>query len=239
METLLNFLHAVMVIAIAALIVGLIAPTRIYCKSRKYVAIYFGIPLVLCYFISKPVSNKVERQKAQKDFEQMLQEITEDPEKDAYYRKKAYELYSEHCGKSSQATEKTKPQKKAADFSCTLKDFSFRKSFGDSHYGLGSTADGIYLIVNISIKNLSDVPRRFPFNDFYVTDTNGARYTFQDHATYLFRTSSFTDWDFEKLDGTRMFQPNVSTRDCMLFEVPQRGEYYLNVAGSSTAVILE
>lgn len=231
MEALHIFLHAIILIAIAGLIVGLIDPTRIYCKSRKHVAIYFGIPLVLC-LITKSIVEKAERHKqAQKYVEQVFKEIMEDPEK----------AYSEYYGKSSQTTEQTKPKNKEADFSCAVRDFSFRKSFGDNQYGLGSTADGIYLIIDISIKNLGDEPRRFPFNDFYVTDTNGVRYTFQDYTTSQYRseTSSLTDWDFEKLNGTRMFQPNVPTRDCILFEVPKSGEYFLHFAGRSAVVTLE
>ncbi|MCH5243463.1 MAG: DUF4352 domain-containing protein [Lentimicrobiaceae bacterium] len=237
METLLICLYVAIVIMIAALFAGLIDTTSIYCKSRRQVAAYLGIPLALCFLVSRPISEEVEFDKRKQRFvENYAREITGG---------------TSYNNGNQQASSEMKSKRKEVFpigqtvrtdyFSYTVRNFSFRKSFGDGRYGFSSTADGIYLIVSISIKNLSDAPCRFPFNDFYVTDKNGGWYTFQDYKTSLFRSdeAGIDDWDFDKFNGTRMFQPNVPTRDCMLFEIPQREVYYLNFRESSTAIILE
>lgn len=123
--------------------------------------------------------------------------------------------------------------------SYSVKSFSFRKKVGDSDYGIVSTADGIYLIVNISITNPTDSPCTLPTNNFCVVDKNGAKYTFQDYATTLFKISqNIMSAIYEAFEG-KNFQPNVLTKEYLLFEVPQRDTYYLYLEGSSTMIILE
>ncbi|MCM1223181.1 MAG: DUF4352 domain-containing protein [Lachnospiraceae bacterium] len=127
-------------------------------------------------------------------------------------------------------------------FSYTVKNFSFRKTFGDTEYGTNLTADGIYLIVNLSMSNLSDAPSTFPFEDFFVTDKNGSRYTYQKYATYWYKIDASPDFGVSVMQDFwegRNFQPNVPTREYLLFEVPERGTYYLQLSGGFTAVVLE
>ncbi|MBD5392174.1 DUF4352 domain-containing protein [bacterium] len=123
--------------------------------------------------------------------------------------------------------------------SYSVKSFSFRNTVGNSNYGISSTADGIYLIVNISLKNLTDTPCTLPTSNFCVVDKNGMKYTFQDYATTLFKISeNIMSAIYEAVEG-KNFQPNVPTKEYLLFEVPQRDTYYLYLEGSSTMIILE
>ena len=237
METLLNCLYVAVVILAFFLIIGLISHKSIYCKSRKHVATFAGIPLVLCFLVFKPLSEMVEYNKRV----QMYHE--EQRKKDGGITGSS--SYTNEYQQTSAETRQRKievfPVRRSVRegyFVYAVEEFSFRKSFGSD---FGSTADGIYLIIRIAMMNLSDEPRRFPFDDFYVTDKNGARYTFQDYTTTLFRseTSSVMDWDFDKFNGLRRFQPNIAARDYMIFEVPQKGNYYLNFYGSPNVVALE
>lgn len=123
--------------------------------------------------------------------------------------------------------------------SYSVNSFSFRKQVGDPEYGMASTADGIYLIVNLFITNLSDTPCTLPTNNFCVVDKNGAKYTFQDYATSMFKISeNIMSAIYEAFEG-KEFQPNVPTKEYLLFEVPQRDTYYLYLEGNSTMIILE
>ena len=65
------------------------------------------------------------------------------------------------------------------------------------------------------------------------------KYTFQDYATTLFKISENSmSAIYEAVEGQN-FQPNVPTKEYLLFEVPQRDTYYLYLEGSSTMIILE
>lgn len=110
---------------------------------------------------------------------------------------------------------------------------TFKKSIGDEYFG--QTADGIYLLVTLSIKNISNESRTLDNSLFKLTDNNGLVYESSIDATTAFEISG----------GNSLFlkqcQPNISTKGTLIFEVPQKDEYNLHLSGGfwegSTAVV--
>ena len=104
-----------------------------------------------------------------------------------------------------------------------MQKISYKKSVGDSFNG--STADGIYLLVDLSIKNISDETRTLDGTSYYVTNKNGVKYEYSvDGATSLEMAGKNTIF-------LKECQPNITTTGVVIFEVPQKDEYYLHLAG--------
>ena len=120
------------------------------------------------------------------------------------------------------------------NFSYQVNDFSFRKSIGDEFYR--ETADGIYLLVDISLKNVDTDSHILDGSFFSITDLKGTQYDYSiDGATALEMLGRKTLY-------MKQCQPNITTRGVLVFEVPQRGKYYLNLVsgfwGTKSARVL-
>ena len=108
-------------------------------------------------------------------------------------------------------------------FIYTIDSFEFRQTIGSDFSS--TTADGIFLIVNLSVKNVSDRARTLSGSSFSVTDSSGVRYA---HSTSGSTALMMAGYRTLFLD---QFQPNINRTGVLVFEVPARGEYYLHLAG--------
>ncbi|MDR2947587.1 MAG: DUF4352 domain-containing protein [Prevotella sp.] len=109
-------------------------------------------------------------------------------------------------------------------FSYTVNSINFRKSVGDEF--IGETADGIYLLVNLSIKNTSDETRTLDNSCFYLTDANNVKFEFAVDASTALELSG------HKTLFLKDCQPRIKTNGVLIFEVPEKDVYYLHLAGN-------
>ncbi|MGV6946001.1 DUF4352 domain-containing protein [Sphingobacterium kyonggiense] len=109
------------------------------------------------------------------------------------------------------------------NFIYTVEKTNFKKSIGDEF--LNQQADGIYLLVTLSIKNISNESRTLDNSLFKLTDDNGTEYeSSTDGSTAL-------EFSGGKSIFLKQCQPNITTKGTLVFEVPQKGEYNLHLSG--------
>ena len=109
-------------------------------------------------------------------------------------------------------------------FIYTINNVEFRKSVGNEF--VSETADGIYMLVNLSIKNVSKETRTLDGSLFAVTDTDGIKYE------YSVAASTALEMSGKKTLLMKECQPNITTKGILAFEVPQKGVFYLHLIGS-------
>lgn len=109
-------------------------------------------------------------------------------------------------------------------FSYTVNNINYRKNVGNDF--IGETADGIYLIVNLSIKNISDETRTLDSSCFYLTDANGVKFE------YAINASTALDLSGHQTLFLKDCQPRIKTNGILIFEVPDKDVYYLHLAGN-------
>lgn len=124
-------------------------------------------------------------------------------------------------------------QTEVGNFIYTVERTYFKKSIGDEF--LNQQADGIYLLVTLSIKNISNESRTLDNSLFKLTDDNGTEYeSSTDGSTAL-------EFSGGKSIFLKQCQPNITTKGTLVFEVPKKGEYNLHLSGGfwngNTAVI--
>ncbi len=121
-------------------------------------------------------------------------------------------------------------------FTYIVNDISFKKTIGESYFN--EEADGIFLIVNLTILNTSDETRTLNGSLFYLTDKDDVKF---EHST---RGSSILEMSGKKTLFLKECQPRIKTKGSLVFEVPEKGDYYLHLVGSywgvkSTRILLK
>lgn len=111
------------------------------------------------------------------------------------------------------------------NFLYTIQSVSFRKSVGGQF--MEETADGIFMLIKISIKNISDETKTLDNSLFKVTDANDVEYSFASKASASLEMSG------KETLFLKQCQPNITTNGFLIYEVPEKGEYYLHLIGSS------
>lgn len=109
-------------------------------------------------------------------------------------------------------------------FAYTVNSIDFRKSVGNEFWG--ETADGIYLLIDLSVTNISNETRKLDNSCFYLTDANGVKYE------YAINASTALDMSGYKSLFLKDCQPRIKTNGILIFEVPEKEYYYLYLAGS-------
>lgn len=207
METILTLIALV---SLVAFIVGMFNPKTVKCSSRGTVALIFVSLFLVCATIGGQLSDSSN--------EMPENNITTAKETDSQT--------------PQEITVGTPVQ--IGNFSYQVNDFSFRKSIGDEFYR--ETADGIYLLVDISLKNVDTDSHILDGSFFSITDLKGTQYDYSiDGATAIEMLGRKTLY-------MKQCQPNITTRGVLVFEVPQRGKYYLNLVsgfwGTKSARVL-
>lgn len=109
-------------------------------------------------------------------------------------------------------------------FEYTVNSVRFKKTIGDEFFG--ETADGIYLLVDLTIKNIDTETRTLDGSFFAVTDADGIKFEYSINGSTALELSG----------GKTLFmkecQPKIPTKGTLIFEVPEKGEYYLHLIGN-------
>lgn len=203
-------------VALIAFIVGLISPKTVKCKTRGKVALVYLTSSILCIYIigwivpdSEPVRES--------------QQATTSTVQEPYVTTQETPVVTRKAPKQEIESSLGKPIE-IGNFIYTIQSVSFRKTVGDEF--VEETADGIYMLVNLSIKNISEETRTLDGSLFVVTDTNGIKYEYSTDAATALELSGRKTLFFKDC------QPNITTKGLLVFEVPEKGEYYLHLIGS-------
>lgn len=189
--------------SLLAFVVGMFSPTAVKCKTRGQVALLYIFIFFVIIYISPSPTREIE--------------VPVTSSEETHPRQEKHEP----APVESEASIGVPVE--AGHFIYTVQKISYKKSVGDSFNG--STADGIYLLVDLSIKNISDETRTLDGTSYYVTNKNGVKYEYSvDGATSLEMAGKNTIF-------LKECQPNITTTGVVIFEVPQKDEYYLHLAG--------
>lgn len=109
-------------------------------------------------------------------------------------------------------------------FIYTVNGVQFRKTIGDEYFG--ETADGIFLLVNLTIQNISDQTRTLDNSCFSLTDKDGVKFEYSTTGEMALIGTG------QKTLFLKDVQPKINTKGVLVFEVPERTEYYLHLAGN-------
>lgn len=197
-------LMIVATLSIVAFVVGMFSPETVKCSSRGKVALtYIGI-----FFISAILGSSLaeDGQTANVSEEQNAErEETSSQEKQ--------QVEESAIGKPLQI----------GDFAYQVNSFSFKKSVGNEF--MRETADGIYLLVDISIMNMDNESHTLDGSLFSVTDLEGREYEYSTNGSTALELSGY------KTLFLKQCQPNIATQGILIFEVPNKDKYYLHLTG--------
>ncbi len=202
METVLM---VVATLSIVAFVVGMFNPKVVKCKSRGKVALLYVSVFFISIIIGASITDTQE--KSPQNIEQV---VTKDSTKEENHTQEV----ESSIGKPIQI----------GNFIYTIQDVSFRKSVGDEF--AKENADGIYMLVNLTIKNIDNETHTLDGSLFAVTDKDGTKYEFSTNASTALEMSG------KKTLFLKECQPNITTKGLLVFEVPEKGIYYLHLIGS-------
>lgn len=139
-------------------------------------------------------------------------------------------LTTTSCGNSGGGKQSDKNYAIGSDveighFSYNVEAFGFAETVGESYFS--QEADGIFLLVGLTLKNISKEDRTMNGSSFYVTDENGVKYEYS--------ISGSTALEMSGSDVPTLFmkdcKPNIPIEAILIFEVPKEAVYYLHVPG--------
>ena len=194
--------------ALITFVIGMFSPKTVKCKTRGKVSLVYLLTALGLFILATILIPPSENQETpSQTTNPVVQELPA----------------AEETQKQEVESSLGKPIE-IGNFIYTIQSVSFRKSIGDEYFG--ETADGIYMLVNLSIRNISDETRTLDGSLFAVTDVNGTKYEFSTEASTALEMSG------KKTLFLKECQPNITTKGCLVFEVPEKGEYYLHLIGS-------
>lgn len=112
---------------------------------------------------------------------------------------------------------------KVGNFKYEVNGIKFRKELGNQF--TSKTADGIFLIVSMSITNISTETSTIDNSLFKLYDENGTEYDFSSEGTTASMMSN------EKTLFLKQCHPNIPTTGSLVFEVPNKAVYDLKLSG--------
>ena len=112
---------------------------------------------------------------------------------------------------------------KVGNFAYTVDGFEFRKSIGDQYYS--KTADGVYLLIAISITNNGNETKTIDNSLFNLTGVNGSKYEYSTDGSVALEMAG------AKTLFLKQCQPGITTQGILIFEVPEQDSYYLHLTG--------
>lgn len=119
------------------------------------------------------------------------------------------------------------------NFNYRVNSIKYRKSIGDEFSS--QKADGIYLIINISLKNMDKEEHTLDNSLFKLTDESGKEYESSTEGTTALEMGGNQTLFFKQCN------PNIQKEGLLCFEVPEKGTYDLHLSGGfwsgTTAVV--
>lgn len=114
-----------------------------------------------------------------------------------------------------------------------VNDVRFAKSLGNEF--TKQTADGIYLIVDLSLKNMDNEEHTLDNSMFKLTDASGTEFQSSTDAT------TALEMDGKETLFLKQCNPKIQKQGLLAFEVPEKGVYDLHLSGGfwtgKTAVV--
>lgn len=211
MSIVANLCAVISFLSIIAFVLGIIKPSIIKCKTRGKVALFTISTFLLSAIIGS--SLMPEEQKTVNVKDQMIgteaSNITVSKEE-----KQEHKEIVSSIGKEIEV----------GHFVYTINGFKYIKTVGNEF--AGETADGIYLLVDISVTNISNETRTLDGSLFSVTDKDGAKF---EHSI---SGSTALEMSGKKTLFMKECHPKIKTRGTLIFEVPSKGLYYMELLGS-------
>lgn len=117
-----------------------------------------------------------------------------------------------------------------------VNEIGFAKTIGNDF--VKETADGIFLLINMSMKNISKKSKTIDNSLFKLQDKEGAEYEFSTKGSTTLEMSG------NKTLFLKQCQPNIVTSGILVFEVPKEGNYLLHMSdgmwsGKTAKVLLK
>jgi len=199
----------VALLAAVGFIIGMFSPKTVKCKTRGRVALIF----ISVFLLSAIIGSTFSEDPTTKATPQTVSTTEEQPKQQQQQTSQETEIESS-IGKPIEI----------GHFVYTIESILFRKSVGNEL--VEETADGIYMLVNLSIKNISNETRTLDGSLFTATDKKGTKYDYSINASTALEMSG------AKTLFLKECHPNITTKGVLVFEVPQKDEYYLHLIGS-------
>lgn len=207
METVLRIIAA---LSLVAFVVGMFSPKTVKCSSRGKVALIFIGIFLVSGFIGASLSDDTPSN-------------SEDTSSYAMENDTATgdSLSQDQEGAPQEATIKTEVH--VGNFAYRVDDIAFKKSVGNEF--IRETADGVFLIIYLSLVNIDNESHTLDGSMFSLTDMDGTKYEYSIDGSTALEMSGY------KTIFLKQCQPKIATSGILIFEVPQKKEYYLNLTG--------
>lgn len=209
MKIIVNICALISLLSIIAFVLGIIKPSIIKCKTRGKVAL-----LTISVFLLSAVigsSFTPEEQKAMN-----VKNQTEKTNKE--------EISKEEKQKPKEIISSIGKEIEVGNFVYIINGFRYTKTIGNDI--VGETADGIFLLVELTVTNISNETRTLDGSLFSVTDKDGAKF---EHSM---SGSTALGMSGGKTLFLKEFHPKIKTKGTLVFEVPSKGLYYMELLGS-------
>ena len=108
---------------------------------------------------------------------------------------------------------------KVGNFEYIIDSYKFTSTIGDEF--MQTKADGIYLIVDLRIKNISKETRTVDNSLFCLFDSHGNKFETSNEGTTALEMNSGKSLFLKEI------HPNISTSGKLVFEVPTQEDHYL------------
>lgn len=208
METILMIIA---MLSIVAFVVGMFSPKSVRCSSRGKVALIYISIFLVTSIIGASISDNADSNS--NEVSSCVAENAIEP------------------GDSVKQNQENVPQEATigtevhvGNFAYRVDDIAFKKSVGNEF--VRETADGIFLIVNLSLVNIDEEPHTLDGSMFSITDMDGTKYEYSTAGSTALEMSG------NKTVFLKQCQPKIPTNGVLIFEVPQKKEYYLNLIGN-------
>lgn len=218
-------------LALIALIVGMFRPQTVKCRSRGWVALIYISAFFVFLIVGGlllPESETSEQEKTNSENAEIVQPANSNYSAGSIAKGEKPSLKKTNTKKSDLYAEEEESvvgqAVEVGHFVYVVTGVSFRKSIGNEFFG--ETADGVYLLINLSIKNISKETRMLDNSLFTLTDKNRMKYEYAVSASTALELSGY------KTLFLKECQPNIVTKGFLVFEVPHPDEYYLHLVGN-------
>lgn len=124
-------------------------------------------------------------------------------------------------------------QIEVGNFSYVVNSAKFAKTIGNEF--IEETADGMFLLVNVTFRNNDNEEHTLDNSFFKLTDANGTEFESSTSGSTALELSG------KKTLFLKQCNPHISKSGLLVFEVPEKGIYYLHLSGGfwsgKTAVV--
>lgn len=209
METILMIIA---MFSIVAFVVGMFSPKTVKCSSRSKVALIYVSVFLVASIVGASISD---------DIDSNANEMSSSAEENGTSTSDSLkQIQKDGVQEATIGTEVH-----VGNFAYRVDDIAFKKNVGNEL--VRETADGVFLIVYLSLVNIDNESHTLDNSMFSLTDIDGTEYEYSiDGSTALEMSGHETIF-------LKQCQPKITTSGILIFEVPQKKEYYLNLIGNS------